>query len=312
MRKPPSFRIALLLTLLVGETALVFSLRLLGWHETGGAIRWISALGLAVLPLGIAAILLVHRFRFGLRTLLVATALVALFLTVTVMPLQNALSSRRMSQRLLAAGASLHTASPFEDVYKRWGYDPRPKSPSPAEERELSVWLRPLAGDLLTIPTDDVIRQIWFDSDAQISILCRDPRAFRNLEGISVSQAVTPTGMEMLRRSLRKFTYLTYIHIDVDVPKGWLRSLEGITTLDLWGEQRRPGSRLSGEHLHDIAALRDLRVLWIFKYATNDADVEVLSRCKSLKHLILRKTAVTELGEQRLSAALPNCAVDRE
>jgi hypothetical protein len=150
LRKQPSFRIALLLTLLVGETALVFSLRLLGWHETGTAIRWLSALVLAVLPLAIAAILLVgHRFRFRLRTLLVAMALVAFFLAITVMPLQNALSSRRMSQRLLAAGATVHTASQFNKVYKQLAYDPRPAIPVSPEEPQLPVWLRPLAGDLL-------------------------------------------------------------------------------------------------------------------------------------------------------------------
>jgi hypothetical protein len=80
----------------------------------------------------------------------------------------------------------------------------------------------------------------------------------------------------------------------------------------LWTDSPRPPRRLSAEHLYDIAALPHLRILRIHSSLFNDADLEILSSCNSLKYLTLRKTAVTALGELQLSAALPECVVDRE
>jgi hypothetical protein len=133
----------------------------------------------------------------------------------------------------------------------------------------------------------------------------------RNLECISIYGTVTPAGMEMLRQTLRKFPHLTDVDIGIVVPKGWLRSLEGTRMLQLWVEGRQPGRRLSVDLLHETTAMPDLSVLRIHTYAINDADVDVLSGCKSLRYLILRKTAVTEVGERLISDALPDCVVDR-
>jgi hypothetical protein len=306
-------RFALLFILLAAEITLVFSLRLLGWNETGSAIRWITALLIAILPLTIAATLLIaHRFRFGLRTLLIATALVALFLMVTLMPLQNAFNLRRVSRQVLAAGAEIRTESSFRDVYKEFGYEPWPESSLTARNEQLPIWLHPLAGELLTIPNDDAVKCISLSSDAQITVVCRELAALRNLECISIYGAVTPAGMEMLRQSLKEFPHLTDLHIGIDVPKGWLRSLEQLRTLWLWVESLQPARRLSADLLRDIPALPDLRVLRIHTYAVNDGDMEVLSGCNLLRYLILRNTAVTDAGEQQFFAALPKCVVDRE
>ena len=195
------------------------------------------------------------------------------------MPLQVANNSRLVSQRLLAAGAELGTASSFRDVYKKLGYAPWPESSSQAKGRQLAAWLRPLAGDVLATPTDDAVKDIQLNSDAQILVLSREPSALRNLELISVYGGVTPTGMELLRRTLPEFPRLTEIHLGVDVPKGWLQSLEKIRMLWLWLDHPRLPRRLAAEHLHDITALSNLRILRIHTYALNDGDMKVLSGC---------------------------------
>jgi hypothetical protein len=303
-------RIGLLLTLLVAEAALVVSLRTVGWNSTGRAIRWTSCLLAAFLPLALVAIAICgQRFRFSLRMLLIAMGLVAVFLWATVLPLRNAVDARRASQSLLAAGATLRTASSFDEVYAHLKYDPRPSRPAPAIDRPLAVWLRPLAGDILKVPTADAIKEIWLESDAQIAALRQDSSSFSNLERLGVSTAVTPAGMSALRSALPAGAHMTDILLNVDVPQGWLSSLNGVRTLSLWAEGPRAGLPLSREQFQAIAALPELRVLWIFGYAVTDADIQILSGCKTLKHVVFRKTAVTAAGEEQLSRALPDCVV---
>jgi hypothetical protein len=308
-----SVRIALLLTLLISEIALVVSLRAVGWTETGGAILWISSLLLATLPLLMAGVLLIgRRLRFSLRTLLVVLSLIAFFLMLAVLPLRDAFNSRHASRRLLAAGAEVRINSSMDDVYARWGFDPRPPTSAPPARRSLPFWLRPLARDLLTFPTDEAIREIRLHDDDQISALCREASRFRNLERICVSRAITPAGMGRLRQSLGYFDRLTDFEIVVDLPSGWLRSLDGVASLYLHETRPHRGRRLATDHLHDIAALPNLRILLIVDYSISDADLQILSDCKSLKRLVLKRTAVTELGGQQLLTVLPDCVVYRE
>jgi hypothetical protein len=304
---------ALLLTLLVGEVALVGSLRTVGWRETGGAIRWISCLTAAVLPLLVAvAIFFHHRFRFSLQMLLIAVALTATFLFITVRPLQNALSSRRASRLMLAAGATLHTTSSWDSVYAQLKYDPRLTKSLPSLNQQLPFWLRPLAGNMLAVPVDDAVREIWLDNDEQISALCNEKSSFRNLERISVGMNVTKAALETLRQNLPKFAHLTDMELLVDGPADWLKSLKGVRTLVLTIPYRAPPKRLSDEQLRVVAALPELRVLEIFRYANTDADIQILSSSKTLKHLILKKTTVTQAGKRQLSAALPGCLIHRD
>ena len=302
-------RIGLLLTLLVAEAALVVSLRTVGWFNTGGAIRWFGCLIAALFPLAVVALVVcVQRFRFSLRMLLIATGLVAIFLCATVLPLRHAIDARHASRTLLATGATLHTVSSFESVYNQLNYDPRSDWPTPTNHRRLAVWLRPLAGDLLAIPTDDAIKEIWLENDSQAAAFCQKLSLFQNLERLSISTSITPTGMSGLRRVLTR-PHLTDIHLSVDAPPDWLASLREVRTLSLWAEGPRAGLPLSPEQLQAIAALPELRVLWTFEYAVTDADAQMLSGCNGLKYAIFRKSAVTVAGKESLSKALPGCVV---
>jgi hypothetical protein len=98
----------------------------------------------------------------------------------------------------------------------------------------------------------------------------------------------------------------------VDLPKNWFQTLPGIHTLSIWAEGSRGIPRLSQQQVRDIAALPDLRVLWFFKCAVTDADAHVLTNAKPLKRLVLRKTAITQLGEDELTKALPDCVIHRD
>lgn len=312
MKAPSSLRIGFLLMLLVGEVAWVASLRAYGWGATNSGAVWAICLIGAVLPLIAAvAVLGPHRFRFNLRTMLVAMALVATFLCLSVRPLQNAVTSRQGSRSMLTAGATLHTRSSWDSVYAQLNFDPRPAAIMPVNQ-QLAFWLKQLAGNLLTIPTDDSVREIWLTSDEQVAELCRNAENFSSLERISIDTGVTPGATEALRQALPTFAHLTDLQLGIDVRKDWFQSLPNIRTLSLWAEGPPAGRRLSDEQLRDIAALPDLRVLYIFKYAIMDADAQLLATSKTLKHVILKKTSVTQSGEEQLSAAMPDCVVHRD
>lgn len=295
--------------LLVVEVALVISLRAFGWHATNNGMLWILCLLCAALPLVSALVALLRdRFRFGSRTLLVATTLIAAFLYLTIMPLHRASRSRRASQALLATGATLRTASSWDSVYQHLAYDPRP-APYPApHDNELSSWLRPLAGNLLKIPRADAVREIWLSGDIQVETLCYNAAEFPNLERLDIG-GVSPAAMESLKQAIPSFARLGELKLDLDLPKNWFRSLRKIHTLSLWAEQNRAGRKISVEQLRDLAALSDLKVLDIFLYAVTDADVKVLSTSTSLKRLLLKKTAVTAAGAKQLSTEMPGCVV---
>jgi hypothetical protein len=312
LKAPSSIRIGFLLLLLVSEVALVVSFRVLGWYSTNGKILWASCLLCAILPL-IAAVVVLgrHRLRFNLRTMLIAMALVATFLCLSVRPLQTAVNSRQGSQSLLITGATLHTKSSWDSVYSQLRYDPRPAAIEPINQ-QLPFWLRPLAGSLLKTPTDDTVREIWLGSDDQVAELCRNAATFSNLERVSVDSSVTPAATEALLKALPTFAHLTDFQTDVAIPRNSLRSLSNVRTLTLWGEKPLAGASLSEAQLRDVAALPNLRVLYIFMYKITDADVQVLAESKTLKRIILKKTGVTQSGQDKLSAAMPDCIIDRD
>jgi hypothetical protein len=308
LKASASLRIGLLLVLLVGEVAWFALLRTFGWNSTNAKFVWALCLIGALLPLIVAAVALGRqRMRFTSRAMLVATALVAAFLFFTIRPLQTAWTSRRASQALMAARATLSTESSWDGVYRQLAYDPRTASTAQSSQ-QLAPWLRPLAGDLVKIPPADSVREIWLGSDAQIEALCNEAASFPNLERLGIGGG-TPAAMEKLRQVIPKFARLSELLLDVDLPYGWFRSLPRIHTLSLWAEGRPAGTKIPTEQLRDIAALPDLRVLDIFLYAETDADVKVLSTSKSLRRLILKKTAVTAAGPKQLSAAMPECVV---
>jgi hypothetical protein len=103
-------RVAALLAVLLIETALTVSLWASGWLGTGDHLRMVMAGAAAALPLIVAAALLFrHRFHFGLRALLAAMALVAMFMFFSVRPLLEAREARQASRWLADNGVKVFT-----------------------------------------------------------------------------------------------------------------------------------------------------------------------------------------------------------
>jgi hypothetical protein len=304
-------RVAILLVVLLVETALTVSLWADGWLGTGQHLRMMVAGAAAALPLGVAVwLLLRNRFRFGLRALLASMALVAVFMFFSVRPLLEARNARQASRLLIASGAEVFVDSHRGDFYVQLGYDPHlPRSYEPLRGA-IPLWLKPLAVDLPNFPPDDAVINVLLLNDAQAAAFCQVATRLKNLEDVGIS-GVSANGMELLRKHLPQLPRLVEVSVnnDTDIPDGWLASLTNVRSISIWAEGKRMGSPLAPEHLQDIASLPQLKVLLIFGYSVNDADIQALSESTSLSHLVLRYSKVSEASKRKLSDAMPDCEI---
>ena len=288
---------------LILEGVLIISLRTLGWFGTGNAIQLVACIFIAALPLLIAvAMLAKNRFRFGLRTLLVAVTLVAVFLFASAMPILDYRSARRASMQLVSENATLNTGvGSWDEFFAGIGLPPPPILASP-ETTNVPPWLTPFTKQISTIPPDARVRDIRLNNDKQIQILVDNWQRFSSLQSIECTSGVTEDGLKLLQNALPRFANLEQIVTnDVVAPKGWYRSLTNIRTLFVWGEGQSRGKPFPSDHLADIASLPNLEAFMVLGYGFNDVDAQILSGSPSIKRVILRGTAVTPTGESVLT-----------
>ncbi len=303
----------ILASLLFVELALVASLRTFGWYGTGNVIRLIACICVTLIPLLLAAVLLVgNRLRFGLQSLMGIVALFAVFLAVSAMPLIDYRSARTASSQLVAANATLNAdLDGWDDFHNGMGLEVPPDL-TPVQPAEVPPWLSPFTERLSAIPADESVRSIWFDSDGQIQILVNHATRLPNLQRISITSGVTEDGLTHLQAILPRFTHLQHITLNnVVVPENWYQSLTRITTLFVWAEGSLRGTAFPPDGLVDIASLPQLEVLMVMGYDLDDSDADTLASSPSIKRVILRGTAVTQVGESNLANAVPDRIVYR-
>jgi len=307
-------RTTLLVAFLLFELALVWSFRTLGWFETGGVIRWGACAILALLPLAVAAVLLARRrFRFGLRTLLIAMSLLAIFMCVSVLPLYEAIEARRGSQALEACGAQMDLASNNDEYFKQMGYDPRRAAPVYRPESTLPVWLRPLAAETLQTPSDNSVRGIGLDNDAQVAVLAEHAARFTCVTSIGLGRGVGLRDKYALAGVMSKLPGVDQLYVNSPVPVEWLRSgeFDRLRSLTICGTPRSP-DLISDELLKDIAELPDLRYLSLRWVEISDADLQLLAKSASLRLIVLGVAGATSASFEELGRAMPNCQIKGE
>jgi len=290
-----------LLFVLLLEAAFVLSLRRLGWYGTGNTIQFLACVFATLLPLLVAsAMLLRNRLRFSLRTLFVATTLVAVFLMISLLPMVNHRVARQASMRLLSANATLNEGLDWDEFYSQIDLEPSPHLSS-VETATVPPWLTSFTNHTSTIPTDNAIQSIWLNNDEQCKLLADNWERFPSLRSVSVTRGVSDNGFRLLQDVLPRFNHLDCVHTnDVLAPPNWYASLTNIRTLWVWGEGASRGKPFPHEHLSDIAALSNLEMFMVLGYAFNDANASELAASTSIKRVILRGTAVTSTGESDL------------
>jgi hypothetical protein len=306
----PARRTAALVTLLMGEVVLTAAMRRLGWLGTGHTLRWLACAAIALAPLVVAALVLLrNRFRFSVRGLLAATTMAALFVWLSVTPLLEAYEARRGAQQLIAAGAELRKASWLDQFYRDIGHDPRRPRAEPSAPA-LPPWLRPLAGDVIQLPPDDSVREIWLDSDMEVLILCKTAARFRGVENIDVTSPVTGQALDRLLAALDECPSLSALMLNgVPLPKDLPPSMHRIRTLFLWVEGPLEGRPLAVERLREAAELPALEVLMISGYLVQGDDLQALAGSASLRRIILRRTGTAASAQRALAESMPTCVI---
>lgn len=308
-RRFSPLRMAALLVVLTSETALGVLLYGLGWYKTGGLLRWLACLLLALLPAVAAVVLLSRkRFRFSLRALLAATALVALFMLASVRPVLEARQSRRVSRQLAAAGAWLNDPRRNDDDYfQRIGYDPQCSPLPDPNDEETPAWLRPLLSGVLAIPRDDQVLTLAIKSSAEAELLSANASRLPRLEVLSIGGPINSQAMERLGAALPQFQSLKIVWIaDVVIPDHWLMELRTAKALFLLDDRSK--QRLSAVQLREIAGLPNLGVLHVHQLRISDADLQELSGSKA-RSIFLKRTGVSANAFRKLAEALPACDV---
>jgi hypothetical protein len=305
-------RMAALLLVLAAETALTVSLWQSGWLGTGSHLRLMLCGIAAGLPLLLALVIIFrHRFRFSLRSLLMVMALVAVFMFASVRPLLEAYEARRASQLLALNGVELQVEPLNDEFYMRLGHDPRPPRSLSTPRGEIPLWLRPLAGDLSSLPPDEAVISLDVSTDEQVLALSQMAPRLKNLESLQIWGRLSPSAMALLQKIIPQLERLAELHVGVPTPAGWLGSLTSIRSLFVRGVGAAPGTPLTIEQFQEIANLPRLEVLSVFGDGANDATVPPLAGCKTLRRLLLRKTDVSPSAARALSDAMPNCEILR-
>lgn len=308
--RPASHRLWWLVALLAAESLLALSLHTLGWFETGGLLRQAACALLALLPLA-AAIYLVtrRRFHFSMRAMLIATALLAAFLWISVLPLYEAIASRRGAMALAATKVDVRDYCSNEEYFVRIGHDPRPPAPPKPAVRPLPGWLRPLAGDALRLPVDAAVREVKLHDDAQAAALAANVARFPSLTYIGVqTRGLTPQGIAAVFETLPQAAHLVQLHVTCPVPNGILRQAAGVRCI--WIDSgTRLANAIGPEVLNDLAALPELRHLDMRHVRISDADLQLLAQSASLRRIVLRAGGVTPAGVAHLEASLPDCEI---
>lgn len=304
-------RTAILIAFLLLELAFAWSFRALGWFETGGLVRWVACALLALAPLVMAAGMLARRrFRFGMRTLLVAMSLLAIFMWASVLPLYEAIEARRGSQTLMACRTRINLASGNDEYFKRVGYDPRRVAPAYHPEPTLPAWLRPLAAETLQVPPDNSVCEIWFDNDAQVAAFAEHATRFTRVTCIGLSKGVGPHGKQLLSNIMSKLPHVDQLYVDGPISEGWLRTgaFNRLRWLKINGLPRSHDA-ISKQILAEIAELPDLRYLSLWWVETSDEDLQQLAKSTSLRLIELRISGATSPGFEQLGRAMPDCRI---
>ena len=285
-----------LFVLLLFVIATGVSLLAIGTFATYGAIYLATCAFVTFLPLLVAAFLLFRcRFRFGLQSMMVTVALVAVFLFVAFLPLWDYESSRSVSSQLTAAGSLLDELMDLDRYYLDHHLEPSPHPEIPSES-QLFPWLKPFAAKLSLLPPDVAIRSVYLTSDRQVRILCDNAKRLKNLQGIHVNVVVSGIGLDRLAGTFENFPNLDIVILQyVNPPENWYKSLGGIRTLNIWLQGQKKG-KLTPESIASLSSLQNLEVLFVHGNHIDDSDVKILATSPSLKTLVLKCTQVTEDG----------------
>jgi hypothetical protein len=198
-----------------------------GWNESlrlGGVG---SLLLISSLPLLIAALMLLWSWRLSLRRMLIAVALVAIFLAAFAVPYQRYWMEREASFAL----SKLDVPSIPYGERTKLNYMFPIKAPAKGIFSETALkmiaWLQPSLGSL---HRDLEISEVTISTDQQLNALLAYAEKLPNIRQITIGGRVTNSGRELFVDSVSNFPNLLYLDIvcSNDFQVESIRNLHGV------------------------------------------------------------------------------------
>ena len=278
-------RLYVLALVLISELALYQCLSQLGWLGTGNAILVGTAVLFMATPILIALFLFARsRFRFGIRTLLAVSALVALFLSMTVIPIAH-YNRERVGVRFL--------------IQNRVEFDS-----SPAQKAWIPVWLSPIYPKERAIP-DKSLNFVMLTSDSQVDAFCHVAERFPNLSSVLIYK-VTEDRYRNLNQTLKKLPNLRELDIGDSEPTNIvfdsLDSLQAIAIRETTGVQ----SSFKDEILRDIVKLPLIETFDFHEFDFQANDLSILTQATKLKKVRFYRCRVAIDKVEALKLLMPH------
>ena len=158
------FRVVILLLILVGELGFLHLITTTGWLKTVDLTYRLGIYGLLLLPLGIASLMLIRK-RIRLSSMMIAIAMLAIFLGFALRPVFKVRSEKRaallLSQSEIDFQTETHLFNFEENRYEK--LDGHPSHPK---------WVNAVIGEkYVTTPSADQILSVAIVNDRQLKTL---------------------------------------------------------------------------------------------------------------------------------------------
>ncbi len=301
-------RLLFLVGVFVCELLAIHSLKSYGWDGTGDRLNLIVAVCLALTPLVAAIGVLLFRGRhFSLRSMLIATTLLAIFIATIVYPVTQVRQRRRLGSIFQAQHFPYGTESHLEESYRLFGIPYRQEPAAETDDSDdIQFWMKPLLGDSLPTYPDRAIRSLDLYSDEDVEFVADLIGQLPNLEVVYVRDQVTERGLQVMAERFPKLEALTFDR--VNLPKDVGGSLRGVRYLTVRGDFSRPNpphTKISDEQLRDLISVKGLEVLSFDGIVIDDSNAPILLEQDNLKMLILWRSKLTEQGHDLLRSQAP-------
>lgn len=302
------FRLACLVGLLIFELGFIWFIRHYGWLESINLWTQLGVLLIAASPLIVAAFFLIRK-RFSLTSALVAFTMFAVFMGFTMRPVYEARQARASGQLLIESGAMIHygytTLNLNEDV-PRFEYHQIEKTP-------VSDWMTRMLGDFASCPTENEIRSLRIETNAQMEVFSKLVTRLKKMEMLHLGAEAGATCERyetFIRQSGIRFlvvasnTNANRLNTDLN----WLGRCESVRVLifanvvdavdmtiesddlklDVMDFRMSPQvSKFPVAAFVDCEAVSHLKVLSISSYQFSEAEIQPFSRLTNLKSLKL-------------------------
>ena len=204
-------KLLFLFSMLILEVALIFLLKKFGLLGIGTGIQFVVSLLFVLLPLVIAgAVLLRNRLRFSLWAMMIGTAMIAIFLSLSMIPLFRYRTARQGSAKLLVAKGHVVEGLKNFRWYETYKLDPLPEK-QPAPPDTLPLWLASFSSGMKDVPRDADVSQIVFMNDEQCKIFAENWKRFTNLRMLGINRGVSSEGFKLLQDIIPKLESLDVV-----------------------------------------------------------------------------------------------------